>query len=465
MNEQALRFRLGLFVLAAMILLAVLITLFGGIPSFFQRTDSYTIVFADAMGVSGGTPVRRLGVRIGEVRSLALDNATSKVRVRIEVQAGFSLRKADRPTIVQGLLGGDAAIAFLLPAPQGRGEKMDEGENLFEIGLVDPGQALDADEVVAPGAVLEGFIQTDAQAVVQKTGEVMPQAQEALVEMKKFFQKLDKLMPAFEETTKEFRELGKTTKDLVTELQKTNLEIRELVKATTKSIPDFKRTNEEVQITARQWTKVGERFDILLQTNEDKIVKAIDRLQDTLKRIGDVFSDDNQKLFNETLKNVKKGADRIDSIAKGTEDLIKDSRDSLKRVQEALLQAEKVLGNFDKASKPFADRSDNILKNIEESTDKLNRTMTDLREVFQAVARGDGTLQRLLSDPALFQNINDTAAIVNKLLPRVDRILRDVEIFADKIARRPETLGIGGVIRPSSGLKESPSTIWPWHVR
>ncbi|MCI0638848.1 MAG: MlaD family protein, partial [Gemmataceae bacterium] len=422
MNEQTIRFRLGLFVLAALILLAVLIGLFGGIPSFFQRTDSYTIVFADAMGVSPGTPVRRLGVRIGEARSLALDNATSKVRVLIQVQAGFALRKADRPTIVQGLLGGDAAIAFL-PPPQGRGEKMEEGEKLFEIGLMDAAPVLDEDEVVVPGAVLEGFIQTDAQAVVQKTGEVMPQAQEALVEMKKFFQKLDKLMPQFEETTKEFRDLGKTTKELVTELQKTNLEIRELVKATTKSIPDFKRTNEEVQITARQWTKVGERFDILLQTNEDKIVKAIDRLQDTLKRIGDVFSDDNQKLFNDTLKNVKKGSDRFDSIAKGTEDLIKDSRDSLKRVQEALLQAEKVLGNFDKASKPFADRSDNILKNIEESTDKLNRTMTDLREVFQAVARGDGTLQRLLSDPALFQNINDTAAIVNKLLPRVDRIL------------------------------------------
>ena len=30
--------------------------------------------------------------------------------------------------------------------------------------------------------------------------------------------------------------------------------------------------------------------------------------------------------------------------------------------------------------------------------------------------------------------------------------------FADKIARHPESLGIGGVVSPSSGLKEAPSS-------
>jgi phospholipid/cholesterol/gamma-HCH transport system substrate-binding protein len=38
-----------------------------------------------------------------------------------------------------------------------------------------------------------------------------------------------------------------------------------------------------------------------------------------------------------------------------------------------------------------------------------------------------------------------------------------VEIFADKLARHPELIGIGGAIRPSSGLKESPSVI-PYRV-
>src|SRR5262245_34189630 len=100
MNEQAIRFRIGIFVLAALILLAVMITLFGGFPNYFKRVDTFTVLFKDAQGVGPGTPVRRSGVRIGEVRSITLDNATGNVQVTIQVDAGFNLRKGDRPTIV-----------------------------------------------------------------------------------------------------------------------------------------------------------------------------------------------------------------------------------------------------------------------------------------------------------------------------------------------------------------------------
>src|SRR5205085_194744 len=111
----------------------------------------------DAQGVAPGTPVRRSGVRIGEVRSLTLDNVTGNVQVGIQVDAGFNLRKGDRPTIVQGLLGGDASIAFL-PPPEG------------QKGPV---------ALVEPGSVLQGYTQVDAQTLVQKTAEVMPQAEQA----------------------------------------------------------------------------------------------------------------------------------------------------------------------------------------------------------------------------------------------------------------------------------------------
>jgi phospholipid/cholesterol/gamma-HCH transport system substrate-binding protein len=53
--------------------------------------------------------------------------------------------------------------------------------------------------------------------------------------------------------------------------------------------------------------------------------------------------------------------------------------------------------------------------------------------------------------------------MVTQVLPRVDRIMRDVEVFADKIARHPESIGIGGAVRPSAGLKEGPSGNLPPH--
>ena len=81
----------------------------------------------------------------------------------------------------------------------------------------------------------------------------------------------------------------------------------------------------------------------------------------------------------------------------------------------------------------------------------------------QVFARSDGTVQRLLGDPSLYNNLNDSALMVTKILPRLDRVLRDVEIFADKLARHPELIGIGGAIRPSTGIKESPFA--PPHYR
>src|ERR1043165_9141647 len=115
MNDQAIRFRFGIFVLASLILLAVLIILFGGFPSYFKQTNAYTIEFNNAQGVSPGTPVRRSGVRIGEVRSVELENVTGKVRVGISVESKYTLRKGDRPTLSQGLLSNDATISFLPP--------------------------------------------------------------------------------------------------------------------------------------------------------------------------------------------------------------------------------------------------------------------------------------------------------------------------------------------------------------
>src|SRR5205807_7360895 len=114
----------------------------------------------------------------------------------------------------------------------------------------------------------------------------------------------DKLTPLMQEVLKEYRELGKVTRQ---------------------AFPDFRRTNEELQLAARNWSKVGERFDVLLLNNEEKVVKALDRLQDTLKRVSDVFNDDNQKNLSMTLKNVRSGSDSLDKIAKGTENLLRDS--------------------------------------------------------------------------------------------------------------------------------------------
>ena len=51
MNDRSMRWAIGLFVLAALVLMGVLIVMFGSLPTYFKRSNHYTIRFVDAPGV------------------------------------------------------------------------------------------------------------------------------------------------------------------------------------------------------------------------------------------------------------------------------------------------------------------------------------------------------------------------------------------------------------------------------
>src|SRR6516165_2907009 len=99
MTDRSMRWGIGLFVLIALVLLGTLIVMFGSLPNYFKPSNLYTIRFVDAPGVGAGTPVRRSGVRIGEVRDVTLDDERGIVRVRIAIDPRFTLRHNEEPTL------------------------------------------------------------------------------------------------------------------------------------------------------------------------------------------------------------------------------------------------------------------------------------------------------------------------------------------------------------------------------
>jgi len=374
MNEQALRFRVGLLVLGALVLLGALIVLFSGFPTLLKPHVHYAVVFPSAEGVDAGTPVRRSGVPIGEVRSVALDDETGRVRVGIVVEQGHALRKNDQPTLVHGLLGGDAAIEL----------------------VTRPAQAPEEREPLPPGSEVDGVLSADTLALLNQATELVPSTQQTLNEMRKSIQRFERMAPQLEDAVREYRDLARSTRE---------------------TIPELRRTNDEIQVTARNWGRLGERMDVLLQTNQEKLVQALDNFNDTTRRVGSAFNDQNQRNLSASLANLQQ------------------------------------------ATKPMAEHGPTVMRNLDESTDRLNRTLYDAQILMRAFNQGEG-FRRFVADPALYNNLNDAACQLVHILPRLDRAMRDLEVFADKIARHPESLGLGGVVQPSSGLKEAPSR-WP----
>ena len=167
-----------------------------------------------------------------------------------------------------------------------------------------------------------------------------------------------------------------------------------------------------------------------------------------------MLNDENRKNVAATLKNVRNGTDRLDSIAASLDDVLNEGRKTVRQLNSTLKEAEDLMKDLRGTTAPLRERGPAILRNLDETLTRSNAALTDLQALIRAVGDSDGTLTRLLKDPSLYNNLDCTAAQLARDMQRVERILKDVETFADKIARHPEALGVGGAVRPGSGLKD-----------
>lgn len=430
-----MRWGIGLFVLAALVLMGVLIVMFGSLPSYFKRANLYTIRFVDAPGVAVGTPVRRSGVRIGEVSDVTLDDERGIVRVQIAIDPRFTIRHNEQPTLTVGLLGSDVSIDFV-PEPAEEGQPVDRS-------------------VVEPGSEMVGLRPANVNMLLNQASQVAPTAQDTLNEIRRSLQRLERISPKMEETLDEYRGLAKDVRRNIPALEETNRQIQGLAKDAREALPKAQRNLDDVGAAARSWGRLGERLDVWAQGNLENLTKAIDNLNTVLTRVSNVFNEANQRNLSNILQNTSTASQRFDSISRNLDALMQDARPVGKHLNDTLTRMDIAMDDLRKTYTPYMNRSESTSRNLDESTAKLNRMLTDLSG-FKNTLDQDGTIQRLLKDPSLYANLNEAACMVVRSIPRLDRILKDFETFADKLARHPELLGVRGAIRPSEGLKQPP---------
>jgi phospholipid/cholesterol/gamma-HCH transport system substrate-binding protein len=211
-----------------------------------------------------------------------------------------------------------------------------------------------------------------------------------------------------------------------------------------------------VGAAARYWARVGERLNNLLQVNEPKLTRMIEQINDMLSRGLAMLSDENIRLFNLMLRDLRDASASLPSATRNLDELLREGRGTMKRLDSTLQRSEQFMNDITAVTKPLGERGPSITRNLDESLDKLNRTLTDVREIVRALGQADGTVNRLLTDPTLYNQISSAVCGLSKLTPRLERIVKDFETFADKLARHPELIGVGGAVRPSNGLKDPP---------
>jgi ABC-type transporter Mla subunit MlaD len=302
------------------------------------------------------------------------------------------------------------------------------------------------------------------EGVGQDTRQTIPEIRQTNDELKKLLRSANEVMPTLdrtlreaEGTARELSQLSKSAREMVPELRQTNDELKKLVKSANDTWPAVNRELAELESATRLFGKLAERANLLLQTNEEPFTKTLAALQKTFEGTASLLNDKNVRMVEEMLREMRVASRRLDPVLANVDELANESRAAVRQANKAFATLDDTLRDIKRMTGNFSETAPGMVKNFNESSVLLNATLRDVRGLIQAVGRNDGTVQRLLSDPGLYNNLNDAAIMVTRILPRVDRALKDVETFADKIARHPESLGIGGAIRPSSGLKESPT--------
>jgi phospholipid/cholesterol/gamma-HCH transport system substrate-binding protein len=134
MDERTLRLRVGVVVLAAILVTGILVMLMGDMPFPGGSKRVIYVIFPTAPGVDVGTPVRKSGITIGRVSRVELLNPTG-VRVTMDIDSKYTVTDSEFCRVGTASLLGDALLEFV-PGPDSRTAKPLEHGAEIQNGIV-----------------------------------------------------------------------------------------------------------------------------------------------------------------------------------------------------------------------------------------------------------------------------------------------------------------------------------------
>jgi len=333
MNERQLQFRVGLFVLTALVICTALIIEFGDLTQYLEKSYQIAIHFDSTPGLQRGTPVRQNGISIGNVADVLLDEQAGGVLVVVDIQSDRQLRKDARPVLVSTLLG-DSSIEFSAGASK---------------------------EMLPPNTRIEGLAAADPMQMIQR---IEVQVSDALT--------------GFSATSKEWQTLAANVNRLV-QTQEGDLDV--VIERAAQSLAQFTETMKTVNTTA---TSLNE---ILADPNLQQDLKA------TVAALPTMVQETRDTIAAARL-SVQKIGDNLDNLSQATSPLAEHSQSIVVKLDNSLGQLESLLTEFNTFARVVNSEDGSIhrfasdpelYENLNESAESLNLLVHSLGPILQDV--------------------------------------------------------------------------------
>ena len=394
-SMRSMQFRLGLMIIAGFIMLGTLIYIFSDWKSLCAG-DSYPIQieFDSAPNVKENTPVRRSGVLIGRVSKVHL--TTDGVIISANIQKAFEILDNQVCQLSQNILG-DAVLDFI-PRTLANGQIANANGTPIQLPLKEPLKGICAPNLMTLAATMQ--------------------------------EKADVVINSITKTSDNINKLLVNCNNLVDG-----------------------NGDDDIVDTFHQLKAIANQAETLLKTtnqlvSDPEIQKG---LKDTIRMAPDTFTQ-----MREAFAQAKIALSKMDGLANNINKMTDSADETLGKINSVVEKTEKSVTDINKITGPISEKTDIWLVKLGRALDNLDGILLQVNTFTTTLNESDGTVNKLVKDPTLYNNLNSTVQDLKELTASLDPIIRNMEVFSDKVARHPESLGVRGALERQAGTKGAP---------
>jgi phospholipid/cholesterol/gamma-HCH transport system substrate-binding protein len=364
MNDRLMQFRIGMFVIVAGLVLTMMIIWFGESPSVLRDELYLKAHYVEAPGVLQGVPVRKSGIRIGEVFDIGFDerpNQPDGVLVTLAIERRYKLHAGAVPRLARSLIG-DVTIEM---QPGSGSEFLSMGKSPASAPIVE--------------------------------GEVAPDPAKLLSAAAKAFDGASDVLTSINEAANGVSRISKNAEKL----------------------DEFLTTWSD---TGKNVSKAARKIDSFIAANEDNFKPALADLRQVVDKLNTTFDPPTQTALKSGIDRFSAAAARLDSGIAEIDPVLKDLGAPVNHT-------------------PSTD--------IGQAVRRINVVAADLELLSSKLRDGrgglnsEGSLQKLLTQPELHDNLNTMALSATQALAQLKTVLTNLRGFAEKVSRDPGAIGRG----------------------
>lgn len=214
--------------------------------------------------------------------------------------------------------------------------------------------------------------------------------------------------------------------------------------------------------TGEQWGQVASNVNRLLEQSGPDGVSTLQQTSAALAQFTDTMRAAEVTLTSaSSLLNDPDYQRQLQSTMAALPKMLEETQTTLGAVQGAVQQIDTTVATINKVASPLAQQSDQLVASLTQSMTNVQLMTREMAMISRLLNQEDGSFKKLMTDPTVYRNLDRTAASMSVLLEHLKPVVADLQVFSDKIARHPELLGVRGVVKGSTGLKDEEQTVRP----